>query len=116
MSSLQLNGCGNLIDKQLTKLPGQQILVDKEGNMYSPWYHWSQKAISREHLSDGVLPVELLRLVCTKTIDNQELKNLIDMLISPDKENFVVALEVLKNFRKMRLKAGKKQKKKHVRY
>jgi len=120
MSALQLNGCNTLIDKQLKKIPGLQILVDNKGNKYSPWYYWYNKtesAIRFDRLSEiDTLPVELLRLQCTKTLDEDQVNNLTDMLKSPDRENFMVALEVLKNFRKMRLQAGKKQKKKHVRH
>lgn len=122
--------CNTLNDKLFKKM-SQHRVVDKDGNVFIPWHRWHVIAnrylnfntpssdifyYSNDHVltKNGAepkvteLPIEIARLACSKIISKEEFNNIVAMIKSEDKENLALAIEVIKSFRKIRLKQGKK--------
>jgi hypothetical protein len=123
--------CNTLNDKLFKKMSNHRV-VDKDGNVFIPWHRWhviANRVIdygfiqtdSFTYWSNDVsltkngaepkvveLPIEIARLACSKIISKEEFNNVVAMIKSEDKENLALAIEVIKGFRKIRLKQGKK--------
>lgn len=122
--------CNTLNDKLFKKLSNHRV-VDKDGNVFIPWHRWhfivkrylmynlnptefiywsNDPTLTKNGSEPKVveLPIEIARLACSKLITKEEFNNIVAMIKSEDKENLSIALEVIRGYRKMRLKQGKK--------
>lgn len=124
--------CNTLNDKLFKKISAHRV-VDKDGNVFIPWHRWhilakrclnfnnqnqnndftywsNDPVLTKNGAEPKVveLPIEIARLACSKVISREEFNNVVAMIKSEDKENLALAVEVIKGFRKIRLKQGKK--------
>lgn len=123
--------CNTLNDKLFKKMSNHRV-VDKDGNVFIPWHRWhvlakrvidyglvqadmftywsNDPVLTKNGAEPKVteLPIEIARLACSKIISREEFNNVVAMIKSEDKENLALAIEVIKSFRRIRLKQGKK--------
>ncbi len=124
--------CNILNDKLFKKMSAHRV-VDQYGNVFIPWHRWhlivkryfqyntngnefmywsNDPTLTKNGAEPKVveLPIEIARLTCAKIITKEEFENIILMIKSEDKENLSIALEIIRNYRKIRLKQGKRTK------
>lgn len=132
MSGFNLNKCSHLDDQLFTKVSSIRVM-DKDGNIFTPWHRWHSQArsflenersgdmftywsndvtLTKNFTVDKVtdLPIEIARLKCSGLITNEQFENIVNMIKSKDIENLAIAVEAIKLYRKKRLKIGKQQK------